>query len=437
MAAIDELGPVSDRLGAQAARLVEGLIDESARRGEALLAWFRLALCAALIARMVIFAWRPLADGHTRDVLDFAMLAGAAVGSGVVIGLLRRGRSLAVIGAISVGLDAALVFELLLTTIWWHTPRWTGLLGDVGSIGVMFALIALALRRSMRLIAAGIAANCASFAALLAIDRAVTPSLPYGAGRIALGWVLIGATAGLSLVLARRTRELVLSAATAMIETERVRQRFGAYVSAEVAEQSLQRGALALGGRRQDVAVLFSDLRGFTSWAEKEAPEALVAEMNAYFEAMQRAIRRYGGVIDKYIGDSIMVVFGVPSAGRNDAARAILTAVEMLAALEAHNADRATRGLPPLVQGVGVHYGPAIAGNIGTAERLQYTVVGDTVNLASRLQAATKEQGVSVLVSGAAVEAARMHEEVGLPNLVPAGVIRLRGREEPVAVFTL
>ncbi|MBI5510421.1 MAG: adenylate/guanylate cyclase domain-containing protein [Deltaproteobacteria bacterium] len=193
---------------------------------------------------------------------------------------------------------------------------------------------------------------------------------------------------------------------------------------------------LAPGGERREVAVLFSDLRGFTSYAERLPPERLVQELNDYLAAMVEAVHGQGGTVDKYIGDSIMAVLGLMGSDPEDAARAIRTADSMQRALARHNADRASRRLPPLKQGIGVHFGQAIVGNIGTENRLQFTVVGDVVNTASRLKSATKSEGAPVLVSAAAVEAAR-RASADLPPLRPHGELRLRGRDSAIATFTL
>ena len=151
---------------------------------------------------------------------------------------------------------------------------------------------------------------------------------------------------------------------------------------------------------------------------------------------MVAEIAAEGGVVDKYIGDAIMAVFGAPLGNEDDAARALRAAAAMHRALHTHNEARAARDLPPLSQGIGVHYGWAIAGNIGTRDRPQYTVIGDTVNLCSRLEGATKETHVSVLASSEVVTAARAQSD-DLPPFAPLGTIQVRGRTSPVHVFAV
>ena len=140
-------------------------------------------------------------------------------------------------------------------------------------------------------------------------------------------------------------------------------------------------------------------------------------------------------MVDKYIGDAVMAVFGVPTAKPDDAACALRAAVGMERALADLNRRRSARGLPPLRQGIGVHRGVLVAGNIGTPERAQFTVIGDTVNVASRLEAQTKELGVPVLISAAAAQAAL--GAPGVPALRSLGGVQVKGRVEPIQVYGL
>jgi len=242
----------------------------------------------------------------------------------------------------------------------------------------------------------------------------------------------------LGYTVASRTKRLVYEGAGAAVEAERARQRLGIYVSEEVANEAMRHTTLQLGGDRRMAAVLFADLRGFTGYAEQLSPEATVAELNAYLDAMVQVVRRNGGVVDKFMGDAIMVAFGVAEPRPNDAARAINTADQMCRALKAHNAERAERGRPPFAHGVGVHFGPVVAGNVGNRDRLQFTVIGDTVNLASRLEAATKELAHPVVISADAVETARAAPgATPLPDLRSLGEIQVPGRAAGLEVYTL
>jgi adenylate cyclase len=191
--------------------------------------------------------------------------------------------------------------------------------------------------------------------------------------------------------------------------------------------------ALALGGRLATVTLLASDLRGFTAMSERLAPKEVVAQLNAYHGAMMAVIERHGGVIDKFIGDGTLVVFGLDAAPEVGATAAVQCAEEMLSALELHNEERGRLGQPPLQMGVGIHTGPVIAGNIGApGRRLEFTVIGDAVNTASRLEGLTKERGAPVLISSVTVDL--LADRSGVREVAP---VSIRGKERAHTVFVL
>ncbi|WP_395825730.1 adenylate/guanylate cyclase domain-containing protein [Archangium minus] len=196
------------------------------------------------------------------------------------------------------------------------------------------------------------------------------------------------------------------------------------------------RAGMALGGRSVTVTLLATDLRGFTSMSEKLSPEEVVRQLNAYHATLLEQVERHGGTLDKFIGDGALVVFGFGAQDTPDAdhgaAAALACARDMLEGLERLNGERAQAGLPPLRMGMGVHTGPVVAGNIGVpGVRLEFTVIGDAVNTAARLEGLTKEAGVPVLISAETV--ARL---LG-PVLRELPAMRVRGKDEAVRVFTL
>jgi adenylate cyclase len=196
-------------------------------------------------------------------------------------------------------------------------------------------------------------------------------------------------------VVAQGTNEMV----EGLAERERIRQTFGRYLSPTVAEAILSdESGVELGGRQVDVAVLFSDLRNFTPLSERLAPKELVSFLNEYFTEMVAEVHAHGGVVDKFIGDAVMAVYGL-DAGEDPCGRAVATALAMNERLAGINAGLEEQGVPPVAFGVGIHFGPVIAGNIGSAERLEYTVIGDAVNVAARLESATKDLGAFLAVS--------------------------------------
>ena len=210
-----------------------------------------------------------------------------------------------------------------------------------------------------------------------------------------------------------------------------LRETFGKYVSAEIRDEILA-GHVALEGQLREATILFADIRDFTPWVEASDPREVVRDLNAYFTEMETAIRAHGGLVLQYIGDEIEAVFGAPVDKPNHAEAAVRAALDMRARLAAWNAARQPAGRPPLRNGIGVHTGTVLAGNIGSADRLAYALVGDPVNLASRLQNLTKELQADILVSGTT----RAKLDGDLP-LVSLPAVRVKGRTAEVEVYAL
>ena len=221
-------------------------------------------------------------------------------------------------------------------------------------------------------------------------------------------------------------------------QKRQIRQMFALYVAPEVVEEIVRNPEIAhQEGTRRRVAVLFSDVRGFTSYAEQNPPELVVRQMREYLTEMTDAVQRHRGVLDKFIGDAVMALFGpFLSDDANVSALAVLTALEMLERLKRLNEGWQAEGLPTFRIGIGIHVGEAIVGNIGTPQRVQYTALGDTVNLASRLQTMTKDFKVPLLVSDEVrQEAMAALGERGVFD--DLGTVNVRGREQPVRVFAV
>ena len=180
------------------------------------------------------------------------------------------------------------------------------------------------------------------------------------------------------------------SMAEGLEERDKARDLLGKSVSPEVASE-LMRSNIELGGELRNVTILFSDLRGFTAHSETQPPHALVEELNAYLTEVTHAVESAGGIVDKYIGDAVMAVFGAPVAVTDHADRAVRAAQEILLAEEALNRQRSLAGLPEFRTGIGISTGDVVAGNVGSVSRHNYTVIGNEVNLASRLESLTKE----------------------------------------------
>jgi len=211
---------------------------------------------------------------------------------------------------------------------------------------------------------------------------------------------------------------------------KRVRSTMSRYMSAEVVEELLSSGEAQLGGQNQHVSILFSDLRGFTTVSETLGARDTVSMLNEYFEEMVEVIFQNAGVLDKFIGDAIMALYGVPFNGEQDADNAVNTANDMFTALRVLNARRAGRGMDPVDIGVGISTGDVVVGNIGSTRRMEYTVIGDSVNLAARLESATKYYGAHVLLSEFTV--ADLKQDHLLREI---DLMRVKGKSKPVTIY--
>ena len=216
-------------------------------------------------------------------------------------------------------------------------------------------------------------------------------------------------------------------------ERDRVRDLLGKVVSPEIATQLLQSN-LELGGAEREVTILFSDLRDFTTLSEKLPPAEVLTLLNRYLDRMSAIVERHGGVIDKYIGDAIMALFGAPVTSTDPAGHAMAAAREMTVALSALNDELIAEGRPTLQFGVGINTAHVVAGNMGSKTRLNYTVIGDGVNLASRLESLTKDSAYAarIIVSDATRKAALQP-----PALRPLGSVTVKGKLEPVQIYAL
>jgi adenylate cyclase len=221
---------------------------------------------------------------------------------------------------------------------------------------------------------------------------------------------------------------------------ERARNNLSRYFSPNLVDMLAERDEPLGAVRRQTVAVLFADIVGFTSMAERMAPEAVVRMLRDYHERMTAQIFACGGTIDKYIGDEIFAIFGVPTASGEDAANALQCANMMLRALECWNEEREARGEPRLAIGIGLNYGPAVLGDVGSEHSFSFTVIGDTVNTASRLQRLTRSLETPLVVGDALVDAVNFGPSDSAAaiasELRDRGARTLRGRAEAVRIWT-
>jgi len=221
----------------------------------------------------------------------------------------------------------------------------------------------------------------------------------------------------------------LMGVGTDLLERRRFRDSFARYLSRDVLARVLA-DAPGLRGEHREVSILFSDLRGFTTLSERMAPARIAAHLNEYFEAMTAAIFAHHGMINDFVGDAVMAIFGAPVADREHAWHAVQSALDMTRALEALNRRWEAAGLPSLRMGIGIHTGAVFAGNVGGRDRIKYTVIGDPVNVASRVEGLNKELGTTILVTEETLAAIGDRARVR-----DCGPMAVKGRVEKVRVF--
>ncbi|WP_051273391.1 CHASE2 domain-containing protein [Desulfotruncus alcoholivorax] len=266
---------------------------------------------------------------------------------------------------------------------------------------------------------------------------AVVVGIVYGLWSYYLLWLNVAAP----LVLIFMTYGVMTAADFVQAEVARRRTRamFSRYVSAGVVEELMNNsGELKLGGRRVTITIIFCDIRGFTAYSENKAPEQVVSRLNEYLTAMTEIIFRNGGTLDKYLGDGLMAFFGAPVYYPDHIERAIRTAVEIQDAIGKLNDEWAAKGEPPLNIGVGMNSGSVLVGNVGSPERMDYTVIGEDVNLASRVEGLTKTFGTLIVISERTVKMLGEGGARQLPwQLRHLGHAEVKGFTDPIGVYTI
>jgi adenylate cyclase len=216
-------------------------------------------------------------------------------------------------------------------------------------------------------------------------------------------------------------------------EKKKIRGAFQYYLTASVVEEMLKNpDKLKLGGEKKDLTVLFSDIRGFTSISERMTPEGLVKFLNEYLTRMTDIVFKYDGLLDKYMGDAIMAIWGAPLDQADHARRACLTSLDMVEELHRLQKKWNTEGMPPLNIGIGINAGPMVVGNMGSDRRFDYTVMGDSVNLGSRLEGLNKLYGTNIIVSEMTYD--RVRDEFLGREL---DLVRVKGKDQPVKIYEL
>ncbi|HOS41550.1 MAG TPA: adenylate/guanylate cyclase domain-containing protein [Spirochaetota bacterium] len=226
---------------------------------------------------------------------------------------------------------------------------------------------------------------------------------------------------------------IVYRVLTEQKEKKFIKQTFSKFVSHSVVEELLQDPErLKLGGDKKNLTVLFSDIRGFTTISERLTPEALVVHLNEYLQEMTDVVFKYDGTLDKYVGDEIMAFWGAPIPQEDHALRACRTALEMMTRLRELNENWKSQGKPPLDIGIGINTGEMVVGFMGSSSRMDYTLMGDMVNLGARLEGTNKAYGTNIIISEFTYEHVRDHVIVRELDLV-----RVKGKLKPVKIYEL
>jgi adenylate cyclase len=228
-----------------------------------------------------------------------------------------------------------------------------------------------------------------------------------------------------------------MSLVVRQIGAERSRAALARYFSPNMVEEIASQERPLGEVRAQSAGVLFADIVGFTAHSERLGPEGTMALLRGFHGRMAETVFAHGGTVDKYIGDAVMAIFGTPRPAPDDAVRGLRCVGGMIAAMTRWNEERAAGGEVPVRIGIGLHFGPVVTGDMGDERRLEYAVIGDTVNVASRIEKLTRERGVLALVTADALAAARAvaPDDTVLTGLRPAGTAAVHGRAEPVALW--
>jgi len=213
---------------------------------------------------------------------------------------------------------------------------------------------------------------------------------------------------------------------------KRLKSTMARYMDPGLADKLLQAGEDILGGQASEATILFADIRGFTTLTESLGAQGTVALLNEYFTVMVDCIQKEGGMLDKFIGDAVMAIFGTPLAHADDPDRAVRAAISMMRGLASFNRERATHGLKQIDIGIGLNTDQVVSGNIGSPKRMDYTVIGDGVNLASRLESACKQYGAHILISQNTLKQLR-----GTYRTREIDAVVVKGKTEPVRIYEI
>ncbi len=414
--------------GATVQRQVHALFREAERRSEILLGYMRVA---AFIILLMLLKVLDFPGPHYSHVVS-EIVYGTATAAWLVLAWLRYHRPW--IAWLMTSLDIALVLHFYAMLVLYGGVSAAAALGVPGTLIVFLFLAHTAARYRPELVVYGTAVFIAGWAGIHAAAESGL-RLHWGDSRDSteLAFLMIlGLTAVALFVTARRVRLLLVEA----ISEAHLRATLSRFVPPVLAQELSQPERAALRPPRlQKVAILFIDVRGFTGIAERMSPEQVVEFLGEYRRRVSAAILDHDGTVDKFIGDGVMAVFGVPVPNSLDATNAACSGLSVLKSIESWNTERRLQGLPEISVGIGGHYGDVIVGAIGDETRLEYTVVGDAVNVAQRLERICAETGEGFVISSEMLESVEKRYRLG--QWKKLAVHSVRGRMQPVHLFAL
>jgi len=392
----------------------------------------------------VIIGALQVYGGHSHSEMMHVtlILVAMSILLGVCAFMLFRDRSIRAVGYVSLATDIVII--AIIPFIWYSTenpeliPR-TFLLKTVLPfiIFILIVINTLALNPAYPLILSifsGLYMIFLFFYASLDPRFKMTESMgdamlgPYINGMLYFSSVSIIISCGVILsYLAYSARRTIISSARNEVRNNQLSRYFSPKIADTIMKDDA--GMSHFGGRSQNVAVMFSDIRNFTKLTETHPIEEILSLLTEYHGFMVAIVFEFGGTLDKFIGDGILATFGTPYTGERDAENAVRAALRMRQSLGKFNADRERRGLFTVSHSIGIHYGPAIVGNIGSEDRLEYTVIGDTVNMANRIESSCKDLGEDILISDSVVS--ELEESFTLKHY---DSVALKGKE---GVFSL
>lgn len=404
---------------------VEEIFAEAERRGEALLAYMRLAAFSTLL---LLFRVLDFPGPHYSHLLS-QLVYGAGTVAWLILAWIGYHRTW--LSWLSTSLDVALVLHFYAMLVLYGGLSPDIALGMPGTLMIFLFLAHAAIRYRPALVLYGAALFAAGWASIhAAAEGGLYLHWPNQGGTTEFAFLFILGLTALALYLAAsRARRLLLQG----ISEGRRRVSLSRFVPAPLVEALAESARVDLVPRSQRAAILFADVRGFTSIAERMSPEEIVGFLNDYRSRVSAAILDHRGIVDKYIGDGVMAVFGVPTPAPSDAENAVGGALAILKSIDDWNGERQRRGLTAVAIGVGAHYGDVVVGPIGDDRRLEYTVIGDAVNVAQRLERICAETGERFVASSDLLKAAHQAGEPGKWRRLT--IESVRGRRQSIVLF--